>query len=234
MKPLVRSGAPGARTLNPRIKSLSGAGSPGFMSVRAADQTVCAYPGEQGRALVNCNPNCYPGLPTARLGLELHNSTAAMPGRLWFRPRCRGCGGVCCLRTCLSSRMVAASCLEFGLGEIAAVHVRRHAPLPLAQTLTSSRSATRRRWRIAVFHEVPGAKAGHEPAAPGPGDRRLNGGRGHTAGRRGNSVGGGAVRSGFPGVACHQHGTTLWGLLPRACWWQATLFAGSRRSSASR
>ena len=32
-------GAPGARTLNPRIKSLSGARSPGFMGVRAAAQT---------------------------------------------------------------------------------------------------------------------------------------------------------------------------------------------------
>ena len=57
----VRTGAPpGTRTPNPRIKSLTGARSPGFMSVRAACQTACAYWGELGRTRVNCNPNCNP------------------------------------------------------------------------------------------------------------------------------------------------------------------------------
>jgi hypothetical protein len=57
----VRTGAlPGTRTSNPRIKSLSGAGSPGFMRVRAAAQAPRAYPGELGRIAVNCNPNCNP------------------------------------------------------------------------------------------------------------------------------------------------------------------------------
>jgi hypothetical protein len=54
-------GAPGARTLNPRIKSLSGMGSAGFISVRAAGQTARAYGPELFRTAVNCNPNCNPG-----------------------------------------------------------------------------------------------------------------------------------------------------------------------------
>src|SRR5215831_12849450 len=57
----VRTGAPpGTRTPNPRIKSLSGARSPGFTGVRTATQTPRAHPGELGRTAVNCNPNCNP------------------------------------------------------------------------------------------------------------------------------------------------------------------------------
>src|SRR5215471_20432638 len=52
--------ATGGRTLNQRIKSLSGRGSPGFLSVRAAGQTAYAYPCELGRTAANCNPNCNP------------------------------------------------------------------------------------------------------------------------------------------------------------------------------
>lgn len=44
----------------PRIKSLSGAGSPGFTSVRAAAQTRRAYPGELRQMAVNWHPNCNP------------------------------------------------------------------------------------------------------------------------------------------------------------------------------
>jgi Protein of unknown function DUF72 len=61
-------GAPGARTQNPRIKSLSGAGSAGFMGVRAAGQAGCANPGEPGRTAANCNPNCNPAVLTSPLG----------------------------------------------------------------------------------------------------------------------------------------------------------------------
>ena len=43
---------------DPRIKSLSGASSPGFMRVRAAAQIACAYSSELCRTGVNCNPNC--------------------------------------------------------------------------------------------------------------------------------------------------------------------------------
>jgi hypothetical protein len=43
-----------------RIKSLSGASSPGFMGVRAAAQPGIAYSAEPGRTAVNCNPNCNP------------------------------------------------------------------------------------------------------------------------------------------------------------------------------
>jgi hypothetical protein len=46
----------------PRIKSLSGVSSRGFMSVRATGQTARAYSGELGRTVVNCNPNCNPCL----------------------------------------------------------------------------------------------------------------------------------------------------------------------------
>jgi len=46
--------------MNQRIKSLSGRGSPGFLSVRAAGQTAFAYPRELGRTAANCNPNCNP------------------------------------------------------------------------------------------------------------------------------------------------------------------------------
>jgi hypothetical protein len=61
-------GAPGARTLNQRIKSFSGASSPGFISVRAAGQTAYAYPGELGWTLVNCNPNCNPDTGPVKSG----------------------------------------------------------------------------------------------------------------------------------------------------------------------
>jgi hypothetical protein len=53
-------GAPGARTLNPRIKSLSGADSPGFIGVRAAGQAARAYLDELSRTTANCNPDCNP------------------------------------------------------------------------------------------------------------------------------------------------------------------------------
>ena len=45
----------------PRIKSLSGARSRGFISVRAAGRAGRVYPGELGCIGVNCNPNCNPG-----------------------------------------------------------------------------------------------------------------------------------------------------------------------------
>jgi GrpB-like predicted nucleotidyltransferase (UPF0157 family) len=48
--------------MNHRIKSLSRARSPGFIGVRAAGQTACAYSSELGRTGVNCNPYCSPGL----------------------------------------------------------------------------------------------------------------------------------------------------------------------------
>jgi hypothetical protein len=51
---------PGVPTNNPRIKSLSGGGPPGFVDVRAAGQPTRAYPGEQSRTGVNCNPDCNP------------------------------------------------------------------------------------------------------------------------------------------------------------------------------
>src|SRR5262249_28435321 len=58
----VQAGAPpGTRTPNPRIKSLSGARLPGFIGVRTAAQTECAYFHELGCIGVNCNPNCNPG-----------------------------------------------------------------------------------------------------------------------------------------------------------------------------
>ena len=55
-------GAPGARTLNPRIKSLNVASSPEFTGVRVAAQTRRAYPGELRWTVVNCNPNCNHGV----------------------------------------------------------------------------------------------------------------------------------------------------------------------------
>src|SRR5215469_13999838 len=54
---------PGTRTPNPRIKSLSGASSPGFIRVRAAAQIACLYSCELRRTGVNCNPNCNPATP---------------------------------------------------------------------------------------------------------------------------------------------------------------------------
>jgi hypothetical protein len=53
--------APGARTLNPRIKSLSGVRSQEFTGVHAAGRTAYVYPSELVRTAVNCNPNCNPG-----------------------------------------------------------------------------------------------------------------------------------------------------------------------------
>jgi hypothetical protein len=44
------------RALEPRIKSLSGASSPGFTGVRAAARTGSAYSNELGCTGVNCNP----------------------------------------------------------------------------------------------------------------------------------------------------------------------------------
>ena len=40
---------------------MSGRGSPGFLSVRAAGQTGYAYRCELARAAANCNPDCNPG-----------------------------------------------------------------------------------------------------------------------------------------------------------------------------
>ena len=54
-------GAPGARALNRRIKSLSGLRPQGFLSVRAAGQAASAYPGEPHGMELNCNPDCNPG-----------------------------------------------------------------------------------------------------------------------------------------------------------------------------
>jgi hypothetical protein len=48
--------------LDPRIKSLSGTSSPGFMGACAAGQPARAYPGEPRRTAVNCNPNRNPWL----------------------------------------------------------------------------------------------------------------------------------------------------------------------------
>jgi len=62
----VRGGAPpGTRTPNPRIKSLSAAGSPGLTGVRTAAQTPRAYLGELGRTAVTCNPDCNPWADSA-------------------------------------------------------------------------------------------------------------------------------------------------------------------------
>jgi hypothetical protein len=56
----VAGGAPGGRTLNQRIKSLSGRGSLGFAGLRVAGQTACAYPRELGQTAANCNLDCNP------------------------------------------------------------------------------------------------------------------------------------------------------------------------------
>ena len=53
-------GAPGARTLNPRIKSLPQVRSRRFERSRLAAQGGCSYPGEQGRTRANCNRKCNP------------------------------------------------------------------------------------------------------------------------------------------------------------------------------
>jgi hypothetical protein len=46
-----------ARDRKPRITSLSGVSSPGFMRVRAAAQIACMYSREPRCTGVNCNPN---------------------------------------------------------------------------------------------------------------------------------------------------------------------------------
>jgi hypothetical protein len=76
-----------------RIKSSCGADSLGFISVRAAAQTVCAYFVELGRTAVNCNPDCNPDscfgwLIRAHAGLDdigavAARSSVAMP--LYFQ-----------------------------------------------------------------------------------------------------------------------------------------------------
>jgi catechol 2,3-dioxygenase-like lactoylglutathione lyase family enzyme len=51
---------PGCRTLNQRIKSFSGRGSPWSVDVRTAGQTAYAYPRELGRTVANYNPDLQP------------------------------------------------------------------------------------------------------------------------------------------------------------------------------
>jgi hypothetical protein len=68
---------------NPRIKSLSGASSPGFIGVRAAGQAGGAYLDERSRTAVNCNPDCNPGLdgfPLAGSRRSVHPQASATRG----------------------------------------------------------------------------------------------------------------------------------------------------------
>ena len=85
MNNILPGGAPGARTLNQRIKSLERVSSPEFMDVHCAGQTARAYSDERGRTAVNCNPNCNPveagGLPSCRI------EHARCGFGLWVSPR---------------------------------------------------------------------------------------------------------------------------------------------------
>jgi hypothetical protein len=102
-----------AAVLNPRIKSLSGARSLGFMGVRAAGQAECAHIGELGCTGANCNPDCSPAV--------CDHALLTTTGSSWVARLRAGIGE---LGECESLRLDACSLPQDGRGLARRYHCR--------------------------------------------------------------------------------------------------------------
>jgi hypothetical protein len=114
---------PGGRGLRARLvdcsargrgfKSLSGAGPPGFIGVRAAGQAECAHIGELGCTGANCNPDCSPAV--------CDHALLTTTGSSWVARLRAGIGE---LGECESLRLDACSLPQDGRGLARRYHCR--------------------------------------------------------------------------------------------------------------